>query len=131
MGEGDGQCNKRALGRLLGEEGTFASRAEGPGVAERRPCVRSGLELRSPAPAFGPSPVVSPSPTLLRCSPCLGSALLWVKPLWQPPAPSARSAHPRNRRGRAWGGASPADPPLPQGLLSLRNPARPAPSPQV
>lgn len=31
MGKGDGQCEKCALGRPLGEERTFASRAEGSG----------------------------------------------------------------------------------------------------
>lgn len=99
----------------LERKGPLRPAPRGLGEAEQSPCVRSGSELWSLAPAFGPSPVVRPVPTLLRCSPCLGSAFLLVKALRQLPAPTARSAHGRNRRGRACGGAPPADLALPAG----------------
>lgn len=113
----------------LERKGPLRPAPRGLGEAEQRPCVRSGSELWSLAPAFGPSPVVRPVPALLRCSPCLGSAFLWVKALRQPPAPTARSAHRRNRRGRACGGACSADLALPAGAPQSVQPCPTRPKP--
>ena len=133
VGEGDGQRDKCALGRPLGEERTFASRAEGPGVAERRPCVTSGRELRSLAPAFGPSPVVRPDPHLAQVLTLLGfhSPLDEALVAAACPPPQLSLCTPGTGEAGPGAGRSPADPVLPAGAPQSSNPSRPPPIPQV
>ena len=116
----------------LERKGPLRPVPRGLGVVERRPCVRSSSEVRSPAPVFGPCPVIRPIARLARVFTLLGFRSPSGEGLAAAAYPPSEVCAPQKPEMLGLGGASPADlGHCPPWLLHPSGPALPAPSPQA